>query len=251
MGEQENVTDSGAVGEQHDQTVDANAHAASRRHAVLESTDVIVVEAHGLVVAEVLGVNLSLEALSLIDGVVQLGEGVSVLVADDEQLETLGVVRIGRLLLSQRGNLQRMVDDEGGLNELLLGNGLEDLGNELALAPGVLGMAAVALENGNQILTAAIWMTTGGHYIGDVTSGMRLFNKKMIKRFGYDMHYSPEPDTLAYLLNCNVKIREIQVEMHERIAGVSYLDFKGSIWYMMKMLFSIFLFQWVRRKVKE
>ena len=77
------------------------------------------------------------------------------------------------------------------------------------------------------------------------------FNKKMIKRFGYDMHYSPEPDTLAYLLNCNVKIREIQVEMHERIAGVSYLDFKGSIWYMMKMLFSILLFQWVRRKVKE
>ena len=65
------------------------------------------------------------------------------------------------------------------------------------------------------------------------------------------MHYSPEPGTLAYLLNCNVKIREIQVEMHERIAGVSYLDFKGSIWYMMKMLFSIFLFQWVRRKVKE
>lgn len=104
---------------------------------------------------------------------------------------------------------------------------------------------------GSQIITAAIWMTTGGHYIGDVTSGMRLFNKKMIKRFGYDMHYSPEPDTLAYLLNCNVKIREIQVEMHERIAGVSYLDFKGSIWYMMKMLFSIFLFQWVRRKVKE
>ena len=104
---------------------------------------------------------------------------------------------------------------------------------------------------GSQIITVAIWMTTGGHYIGDVTSGMRLFNKKMIKRFGYDMHYSPEPDTLAYLLNCNVKIREIQVEMHERIAGVSYLDFKGSIWYMMKMLFSIFLFQWVRRKVKE
>ena len=104
---------------------------------------------------------------------------------------------------------------------------------------------------GSQIITVAIWMTTGGHYIGDVTSGMRLFNKKMIKRFGYDMHYSPEPDTLAYLLNCNVKIREIQVEMHERIAGISYLDFKGSIWYMMKMLFSILLFQWVRRKVKE
>ena len=104
---------------------------------------------------------------------------------------------------------------------------------------------------GSQILTAAIWLTTKGKYIGDVTSGMRLFNKKMIKRFGYDMHYSPEPDTLAYLLNCGVKIEEVQVEMHERIAGVSYLDFKNSIWYMMKMLFSILLFQWFRKKVKE
>ena len=104
---------------------------------------------------------------------------------------------------------------------------------------------------GSQILTAAIWLTTKGTYIGDVTSGMRLFNKKMIKRFGYDIHYSPEPDTLAYLLNCGVKIREVQVEMHERIAGTSYLDFKNSIWYMMKMLFSILLFQWFRKRVKE
>lgn len=103
---------------------------------------------------------------------------------------------------------------------------------------------------GSQILTAAIWVTTRGKYIGDVTSGMRLFNKKMIKRFGYDMHYSPEPDTLAYLLNCGVKIEEVQVEMHERIAGVSYLNFKNSMWYMLKMMFSIMIFQWVRIRMK-
>ena len=101
---------------------------------------------------------------------------------------------------------------------------------------------------GSQIITTAIWLTTGGKYIGDVTSGMRLFNKKMIKHFGYNMHYSPEPDTLAYLLNCGVDIREVQVHMSERIAGVSYLNFKNSVWYMMKMLFSILLFQWVRKR---
>lgn len=104
---------------------------------------------------------------------------------------------------------------------------------------------------GSQILTMAIWLTTGGKYIGDVTSGMRLFNKRMIKQFGYDIHYSPEPDTLAYLLNSGVNIHEVQVTMQERIAGVSYLDFKSSIWYMMKMLFSILLFQWVRKRVKR
>ena len=103
---------------------------------------------------------------------------------------------------------------------------------------------------GSQILTMAIRLTTKGKYIGDVTSGMRLFNKKMIKQFGYDMHYSPEPDTLAYLLNCGIRIEEVQVKMYERVAGTSYLDFKGSIWYMMKMLFSILLFQWVRIRIK-
>ena len=79
---------------------------------------------------------------------------------------------------------------------------------------------------GSQIITTAIWMTTGGKYIGDVTS-------------------------LSYLLNSGVKIKEVQVKMYERTAGVSYLDFKGSVWYMMKMLFSIFLFQWFRKRIKE
>lgn len=104
---------------------------------------------------------------------------------------------------------------------------------------------------GSQILTCAIWLTTRGKYIGDVTSGMRLFNKRMIKRFGYNMHYSPEPDTLAFLLNCGAKIEEIQVHMNEREAGDSYLIGLMSVNYMMHMLFSILLFQWVRSRDKE
>ena len=104
---------------------------------------------------------------------------------------------------------------------------------------------------GSRIISGAIKLTTGGKIIEDVTSGMRLFNKRMIKNFGYNMHYSPEPDTIAYLLNCGIKIEEIQVEMYERIAGTSYLNLKNSVWYMLKMLFSILVFQWVRsREVK-
>ena len=103
---------------------------------------------------------------------------------------------------------------------------------------------------GSILISAAIRLTTWKQ-IGDVTSGMRLFNKKMIKQFGYDMHYSPEPDTLAFLLNSGVKIREVQVEMHERVAGTSYLNLWNSVWYMMKMMFSILLFQWVRKRPKE
>lgn len=103
---------------------------------------------------------------------------------------------------------------------------------------------------GSRIISWAIKVTTGKR-IQDVTSGMRLFDKRMIKRFGYDIHYSPEPDTLAYLLNCGVHIEEIQVKMQERTAGASiYGNPIASARYMLQMMFSIFLFQWVRiRKV--
>ncbi|MBR3606509.1 MAG: glycosyltransferase family 2 protein [Lachnospiraceae bacterium] len=99
---------------------------------------------------------------------------------------------------------------------------------------------------GSQLITYAIYITTRGTYIGDVTSGMRLFNKSMIKRFGYQMNYGPEPDTLAYLINCGIKIEEVQVEMSERIAGESYLNVANSFTYMVQMLFAILIFQWFR-----
>lgn len=101
---------------------------------------------------------------------------------------------------------------------------------------------------GSQIITYAIWLTTKGKYIGDVTSGMRLFSKKMIKMFGYRINYRPEPDTLAFLLNHGVKIEEVQVEMRERIAGKSYLNLKNSMLYMLHVLFNVLVFQWVRKE---
>lgn len=100
---------------------------------------------------------------------------------------------------------------------------------------------------GSQFITFAIFITTGGKYIGDVTSGMRLFNKKMIKMFGYRINYRPEPDTLAFLINHGVNIEEVQVKMRERTAGTSYLNLKSSFFYMLHVLFNILIFQWVRK----
>ena len=74
---------------------------------------------------------------------------------------------------------------------------------------------------GSRIISASIRLTTGGKRVEDVTSGMRLFNRKVISRYCKDMHYSPEPDTLAYLLSISgFKIEEVQVDMKERYAGV-------------------------------
>lgn len=102
---------------------------------------------------------------------------------------------------------------------------------------------------GSNLISAAILLTTGKK-IRDVTSGMRLFNKNMIKKFGYQINYGPEPDTLAFLLNCGIKIEEIPVKMQERTAGTSYLTIGRSINYMLHILYGILIFQWFRKREK-
>ena len=100
---------------------------------------------------------------------------------------------------------------------------------------------------GARMLTVAIKLTTGKR-IADPTSGMRMFNKAMIKEFAVNMNYGPEPDTISYLLKQGASIAEVQVEMDERIAGTSYLSFTKSAMYMFRMLTSIFFIQNFRKR---
>lgn len=102
---------------------------------------------------------------------------------------------------------------------------------------------------GNNIIELAVKLTTHKK-INDTTSGMRMFNRKMIKLLSKSTDCGPEPDTLAYLMRCGAKVGEVQVEMSERIAGESYLNFSRSVKYMTRMCMSIFFFQWFRRKIK-
>ena len=76
---------------------------------------------------------------------------------------------------------------------------------------------------GSTLITTAIRLTTGKR-VTDPTSGMRLFNANVLKNFSSNINYGPEPDTISYLLRCGASISEVQVEMHERIAGTSYLN---------------------------
>ncbi len=98
---------------------------------------------------------------------------------------------------------------------------------------------------GRLLISFCIWMT-GGVKISDPTSGMRLYNRRVMERFVRGSHYSPEPDTLAYLIRMGMKAAEIPVVMRERIHGKSYLDAVESIRYMFRMCTSILLIQWFR-----
>lgn len=103
---------------------------------------------------------------------------------------------------------------------------------------------------GSNIIAIAMKITTGVK-INDPTSGMRMFNGKMIEEFALSINYGPEPDTISYLLKQGAKITEVQVKMDERIEGESYLKPMNAIKYMVKMLISILLIQNFRKRERR
>lgn len=101
---------------------------------------------------------------------------------------------------------------------------------------------------GSNVISAAIKITTR-RTVKDPTSGMRLYNRRMMKRHARMHEFGPEPDTLAFLVRSGAKIGEVQVEMLERTAGKSYLNFARSMRYMLRMCMSIFFIQWFRKPI--
>ena len=75
--------------------------------------------------------------------------------AADEQLEAVGELRVRLELLGKRADLERVLGDEGGLDDVVLDQGLEELGDELALAPGVLDLDAMPLGQRDELVAAA------------------------------------------------------------------------------------------------
>lgn len=100
---------------------------------------------------------------------------------------------------------------------------------------------------GSRMIGAAIRMTTGVK-VNDPTSGMRMFNREMIKTFALCLNYGPEPDTVSFLIKQGAKVAEVQVEIAERLAGESYLKPIVAAKYMMRMIISILLIQNFRKK---
>ncbi len=99
---------------------------------------------------------------------------------------------------------------------------------------------------GSNLIELAIKLTTG-KTLKDTTSGMRMFDRQIIKRLAFAADLGPEPDTVALLMREGAAISEVQVVMHDREAGESYLNFANSVNYMARMLVSILILQWFRK----
>ena len=103
---------------------------------------------------------------------------------------------------------------------------------------------------GSNLITLVIKMTTGKE-INDPTSGMRAYNKDIIKELVNNSGLSPEPDMLVHMIKNGKKIEEIQVEMKEREFGESYLKPSKAAKYMINMLCSILFIRTFTRKNKR
>ena len=96
---------------------------------------------------------------------------------------------------------------------------------------------------GSRIICWLIKIKTG-KTVYDPTSGMRALGRKVIEEFAQSMNFYAEPDAMCYLIHKGYNVKEIQVEMKEREAGVSYFHnpFK-SIYYMFSVILSILFIQ--------
>ncbi len=100
---------------------------------------------------------------------------------------------------------------------------------------------------GSRLIAGAIFLTTGVR-VTDPTSGMRMFNRKMIGEFALNLNYGPEPDTISHLLKQGASIGEVPVEIMDRAGGESYLKPAVAVKYMVRILISILLIQNFRKR---
>ena len=81
-----------------------------------------------------------------------------------------------------------------------------------------------------------------GATITDPTSGMRMVNRKVMRVYAtyYPKDY-PEPESAVQILTRGYRIREIPVIMRERNGGVSSINLKNSVYYMVKVTLSVII----------
>ena len=93
---------------------------------------------------------------------------------------------------------------------------------------------------GSHIITTLIRIKTH-KTIHDPTSGMRVYNNKVIKLFVNNDFMEPEPHTIAFLLKNGFSVEEVPVKMNERLEGKSYLGGFKAMRYMARVCTSILL----------
>jgi glycosyltransferase involved in cell wall biosynthesis len=81
-----------------------------------------------------------------------------------------------------------------------------------------------------------------GQRVTDTTSGFRAVNRLGIALFAADYpHDYPEVEATVMVVRHRLRLREVPVEMRERVTGRSSIGAASSVYYMVKVLLAIFV----------
>ena len=130
LGEEDNLFDGVVFGEQHHQPVDPDSESAHWGHPVFEGFEEVLIDGLGLFVAKGAEGGLGFEAGALVDGVVQLAEGVGEFVSGDHQFKAVseqGIVGFG---FGEGRDFLEKISHESRLDQLFLHKFLIDAGNQ-------------------------------------------------------------------------------------------------------------------------
>lgn len=92
---------------------------------------------------------------------------------------------------------------------------------------------------GINILSNLIWLCTGKR-VRDVTSGFRAVNRRFISIYAEDYPSDyPEPEAIITAVMHRGRVTEVPVVMKERKGGTSSINFRKSVYYMIKVTLAI------------
>ena len=82
-----------------------------------------------------------------------------------------------------------------------------------------------------------------GQHLSDPTSGYQAMNAAVVRFFARDNYPSdfPDADTIILLIRSGFRVKELPVVMHARVAGSSMHSGGKALYYIAKMMLSIFI----------
>ena len=167
-----------------------------------------------------------------------------------------GAVQTGYQYAYQKGyDIAIQMDADGQHNPKYIKELVQAIeeGNDMVIASRFLdkkGFQSTFLRRMGINLYSKLIKIFSGITIKDTTSGYRAVNKKIIKYFAknYPVDY-PEPETNAILAKAKCNIKEIPVEMEERMGGKSSITALKSVYYAGKVALAVIISSLVKGEI--
>ena len=164
---------------------------------MLQAGDEVLVQQHGLVIARLTLIHLGLEAAHLVDGIVQFRVGVREFHAADEELEAVHEAVVALQRLGEGRQLDGIVGDEGGLDELLLGVVLKEVAQQRTNRLLVRVLDVRGLRQGPHAVAILQEVAVDAAEFGDgvlhgqAAEGRRIGDQLLAPGQGFRAHHGP------------------------------------------------------------